>query len=229
MGAASAGAQTAPPGPVAAMEAYRTVRDWVRSGEVPDEAAEGLPSCAGASVTLMLEGRVVGRASLFAREGEAPGEVIWRAGRAALVQARATREDVVERGGEIRVSVELAGALTPMTEDELRAPALTLSPGLDGVAVRRGERVEGVFPGQMLRRGSDAGRALVGLVGEIAGDARAGLEPIGKLKARGYVFYRFRATHLAQPEAGSAAVFLQRGGGVVERGAISLASLRAFA
>lgn len=225
----AARAQTDPPGPMETMEAYRTVRDWVRSGEVPDEAPEGLPACAGASVTLMLEGRVVGRASEFAREGEAPGRVIWRAGRAALVQARAAREDLRERGAEVRVSLELGGALTPMTDDELSAPALTLSPGLDGVAVRRGERVEGVFPGQMLRRGSDAGRALVGLIGEIAGDARAGLEPIGTLKERGYVFYRFRATHLAQPEAGAAAVFLQRGGRVVERREISLASLRAFA
>ncbi len=63
---ASALAQgAAPPSPAETMDAYRTVRDWVRAGSVPDEAPDAgvLPACAGASVVLMLDRDVIGRSS----------------------------------------------------------------------------------------------------------------------------------------------------------------------
>lgn len=211
------------------MAAYSAVRTWVRAAQTPDEAPEGLPECAGASVVLMLDGRVIGRSSRMGKGDEIAGEPIWRAARQALAQANAAREDLVDRADSIRISLELSGALVPMTDDELRAPALTLSPGLDGVAVRRADQLEGVFPGQILRRNTDAGRAIVGLVGEIAGDARAGLEPVEALKERGYVFYRFRSSHIAQPAPGAGAVFLQRGGREFQRSELNYGELNRFA
>ncbi len=129
----------------------------------------------------------------------------------------------------MRLSLELAGAFVPMGDEQLAAPALTLSPGLDGVAVRRGDRVLATFPGQLLRRNSDASRAIFALIGAIAGDASTALEPIATLKERGYIFYRFRTSHVAEPSAGAGGVFLHRGGRVVERSELTLASLREFA
>ena len=209
------------------MDAYRALRGWVRSVQAPSEPPPELPACSGASVVLMLDGKVIGRASRMG-EGDS-GEPLWRAARGALAQANAARADLRERAPDIRISLELASPLIPLTDDELRAPALTLSPGIDGVAVRRADRLRGAFPGEILRRNTDAARAIVALVGEIAGDATAGLEPLATLKDRGYVFYRFRASHIAQPAPHEAAIFLQRAGRPFPRSGMTFAEINRLA
>lgn len=229
-----------PPSPGETMSAYQSVRAWVRSGSVPDvfDADGSLPACAGASVVLMHGGEVIGRSSELARSDDVPGRVIWRAVRASLSQALAHARAQRPRGEGpawsevaegVTISLELAGALVPMSKDELLAIEYALSPGIDGIAARRGDRVGAVFPGEILRRNSGASRAIASLTGAIAGDARAGLEPVGVLLGRGYVYYRFRTTHVAQPAPGGAAVFLQRGGRLINRTEITRGSMYGFA
>ncbi|MEZ6242272.1 MAG: hypothetical protein R3B57_04445 [Phycisphaerales bacterium] len=220
-----------PPGPVETMEAYKLVRTWVDAGEAPESPPVGvLPRAGGASVVLMRAGRVVGRGDSMSESGDTPGRAIWRAAKDAIDEARrhpASEED--DDAKKIALSLELAGAPVPMSGAELISPALTLSPGLDGIAVRRGDTLVAAFPGAILRRNTDAGRAIGSLVTGLTGNIEDALTPPTKLAERGLQFYRFRVSHVAEPKPGDAAVFLHRGGRVVDVRELTTPALVRFA
>lgn len=228
-------ATVAPPSPQEAMRAFGAVEDWLRSWSVPETWEANGVDASGAAVTIRLAGQVVGRGA----DAHGPGS-LQRAARRAIGEAAnrlpipheaLTDAAAAELAAQMTISLELAGTLVPISPDRYTDAAIELAPGLDGVAVRRGERVEAVFPATMLATGMTAGRAMASLVSAVTDDAALALvEPAKLRESHGLRFYRFRTVHLAQPGPGRPAIFLHRGGRVVpvrELGTVE--GLRGFA
>jgi hypothetical protein len=233
-----------PPSPDEAMTAYRAVDGWVREWHVGkvavfrDEDVK-VPLCPAAMVTLRLGGEVIGRGIEVAANDAARVSIVAEATRAALADAEPklgvprdamyekTVKDLAKR---MTVSVQLAGALIPISPKSAAEAMAMVAPGVEGVGARLGDRVAANFPERMLTTGTEPGPALGTLVGKLADDAALAVEPLSKLaKDKGVVFYRFRVVHLAQVKAGDTPVFLTRCGKLVSRGGIDGAGLRQWA
>lgn len=215
--AADAPVAKVPMDPAAAMRVYAAlsanVREWAvgEAVQLPAEAS----SVGAACVELRHEGNVIGRA---AAEGagalaHAHDAAMQAADHRLPVPADALRPQNAKLAAErIMLSVELAGTLVPFDAKTLVQLDTLLSPGLDGVAVRIGERVGLVFPAEMLADSMTPSSAL-GLAASRTGDAALSvLDPATLRKDHGAVLYRFRVIHLAQTAPGAAPVFLFRGG-----------------
>lgn len=226
------GRQEAPP-PLPTAEgtlaAFLVIEGWVRDWNVPHEPTFADPEgTAGACVTLRLAGRTIGRGGVF---GESTGKV-WRAAREAFVQAQqalpvegdALRVRRLEEiAARVALDLQLAGRPTPLVVEVEEAVGLHVSPGLEGVAARVGERVEAVFPGVMLSTGIGPTEGLRVAMG------RLGLAPLplrDLARAQGVRVYRFPVRHVVRPGADEAPVFLYRGGRIVSAGEVSGPSLR---
>lgn len=223
------GAAAGADGPIAPGEAMAHsghVDGWVRAWEVPQGEDLGL---ALASVTLRLDGRVIGR-------GQAVGERALRtAARAAVVRARAhIREgrDLEPTDGEwgaigsrVLVSVEAASSLSAATEAEVRAMALRVSPGVHTLVARLGERVEIMTPDEQITLGLWGERAARSLVATLTGDGSAVLWSGDEIVERGVRFSTARTAWVAQPGERLGAVFLDRGGRVFDRSVSSPAAM----
>lgn len=222
--------------PETAMAAFSVVESWIRSWRRPD-AADLPPGVAsrvrGASVTLRFMGEVVGRGTRSERVADGVGgedHPLVAAARAAWNEAAdrlpgdrdAVREDRLRlMAPGVMISVEVRGSLVPMSILSYDEVDRIVSPGLDGVAVRIGDRVEAMFPGTMLVRNVLPGDALLSCVSQAAGDPTLGIrinplsQPPAIAKAHEAVFYRFRPMHIAQTSEGGPGRFLHRGGRVV--------------
>ncbi len=230
-----------PPAPEAAMAAYRTVDAWVREWKVAD-AKQGelaLPSCDAASITLRLAGETIARGVEVATTPESRASVIAAAAKAALKEAEpklgiprdamyeATRRDVAK---QVTISIQLAGALIPISPKDAADAMAMVNPGVEGVGARLGDRLAVTFPERMLTTATEPGPALGTLVGKLAGDATLAVELLSKLaKDHGAVYYRFRVTHLAQTRVAEPPIFLKRCGKVVRVAEIDEAELRRWA
>ncbi len=214
------------------LKAYQALDGWIRAWAVPGEAQRLDPAGArGTLVTLRLGGLVLGRGSRMSEDGLS----LWRAAREAWTEADrgmpferdALREsNVADASRRVQIEVQFAGELTPLLGETFEVAAASLSPGLDGVAARIGERTEGMFPGVALATGAGPGEALRVAVG------RLGLPPVelGKLiGSHGVVVYRFGVRSLAQLAPGGAPIFTYRGGRIVGLGEVTAAGLRAAA
>jgi hypothetical protein len=222
MATSAAGQVDRGPGPKEATEATDIVVQWVREWQVSDTA----PACAGVAIALRLDGQVIATTSCVVD----PARNLSLAARTALLRAGrhlpADRDAVWEsRVASIAVSVELAGPMIPIAVRSTTDLATAFSPGVDGVAVRLADRVEARFPSQMLASGEDGLSAARSLAAELAGDPTRALEDIEQLLELGYVFYRFRTTHMAQPAPSVGPVFLHRGGRIVAQTEITTATL----
>lgn len=228
----------APPDPAASMALYRTVEAWVRDWRVPMDPAGQRP-LAAAAVTLRREGLVVGRGVSVSPDPAGGAGVLMLATKAAMDEARAklpVERGTLEQEGlrafapSLTISVELAGQPVPIQPVEAQDLVAMVAPGLEGVAVRLGERMEAMFPERMLTAGMDASVAAGAAVSKASRDPLLSLEKPGDLRSKhGAVYYRFAVSHLAQTEAGGTPVFLHRGGRVVSMREMDAAGLRAWA
>ncbi len=218
------------PSPDVSMKAYRAVDEWVRGWKVGEEA---VPECVAASVTLRMDGEVMGRGvamgerCLAAATKQAIGEAEPKLGapRDALYQV--TLKDLAKR---MTVSVQLAGELVPITIKDAADAAAAVAPGMEGAGARLGDRVLVMFPERMLTMGTEPGPALASLVAKLGDDASLAVLPLSMLaKEHGAVYYRFKVSHLAQVKAGDTPRFLSRCGRVVGAGTIDQAELRRWA
>lgn len=209
-------AAAAPPLPAAAdcIATFNTLATWVRAWDVSHDAKPIDPAgTTGACVTLRLGGRVLGRGTSVSDDGS----TVWRAARDAYVQAVESLpvEDdalrtrrVEEMTPRITLDLQLAGALTPMLVEDDAGVATQVSPGIDGVAVRVGSRIDAVFPGAMLSTGTSSVDALRVAMSRLNLPPR----PLPELrKATGLTIYRFPVRHLAQPREQAPPEFLYRG------------------
>lgn len=218
------------------MAAYRTVADWAMAGSV--DSAPVAQAVKLASVVIRLDGRIVGK-------GWAEGEtdVISAAAKRAIAGAEGAiphpRDLISEAAGRAesrsrcQVSVELADAYVPFSPKTFDDVDKELSPGLDGVAVRIGERFEAMFPEAMLVARMTPGDALASAIARAADNPAVGLrvdpkgQPADVARERGAVFYRFRPVQIA--EVGGVARFLYRGGEIFRESEVTTPMLREYA
>jgi hypothetical protein len=123
-------------------------------------------------VLLRLDGRVVGRG--FDPEGD--DRAVRRAFGRAMAQAGGDRtiRDLPEPwrstpGPRLCLELELAGVRRPLVGGTLAAAARRLRPGLDGVAIVRGDSIAMALPGRLLSTGTADGGAgvLIRLLDEL--------------------------------------------------------------
>ncbi|MFT5424393.1 MAG: hypothetical protein ACI89L_002188 [Phycisphaerales bacterium] len=220
--------------PADAIVLFETVEGWVRAAEAPETLPQGAPfntaafttPTFGASVIIRLDGRVVGRGVRVSPDA-ATGFVLA----AAQDAIRVARAELEEAGDDapITVSLELADRLIPMALAQGEELAMRMSPGLDGLAMRRGSQTAAWFPSQMLERNSLPSTVLGPLVTLLGGPTVDKLKPASDLVADGYTIYRFRTTQLVTPLPGLSPVFLHRGGRVVNASALDRPGLLAQA
>ena len=209
------------PPPETAMEAAQVVQDWVRSWAVEGKA----PPVRGAAIILRRNGRIIAQGESFGDETTN----LDRAARLAMVRSMGQDREPTGLGegpgSNLTIEVELAGTLIPLNADSDVALALAVSPGLEGVAVRLGDRVAARFPSQMRPTGQNAAEGIRALVSELADDPARGLDELPALRDAGYSFYRFPATDLVQLSPGTGFIFAHRGGRVIEQSEITSARL----
>ncbi len=219
----------------AVVSAYLTLVGWVRDLDppAPDTNAARTPieGATGVCVILRHRGRVLGTGvdatadDLMVRRasGRATGQALGHRTVAGLPETmRATL------GTQLTVELEVAGPLTPLPGRSFAQIAAQLDPGLDGVAMRRGDDVAWLFPAQMHAAGTagDLSRVLPSLAVDLGLPATS----LGDLSARfGARVYRFATIHLAQPGPGKMPFETIRGQKIVPRSAVTPESIRLFA
>lgn len=231
-------ADPAPPGPAKAMELYRAVDEWVRQWRTPMDPMGQAPLPA-AAVTLRYQGSVVGRGVAVASQPEGAPGVLMIATSRAMNEARdrlplehdaVFEESLKAAANQIAITVEVAGRLIPMEPDQYADVVGSVAPGLEGVAVRMGDKIEAMFPETMLATGTDAAAAIRALVAKVSDDPALGLKEPKDLRAsRGAAFYRFKVAVVGQAGAGKAPEFFHRGGRVARLSELTGEGLRKWA
>lgn len=242
--AAAAGHPQAPPAsaspePENVMRRFASLRaavDALDAASVAD-APEDRGRLLAASVTLRLDGRVVGRGNDAADDGA----TLRRAAAAAIAEARerlpvgnsaAAEAERKALSSRLTISLECSGDLVPVTPATYAEADLMILRGLEGVGVRIGESVRVVSPATMLVNGMSPGDALVAAISAASGDPLLAVrtdpraQPPAIAAAKGATFYKFKAAHLVQFAPGGQPTFLFRGGKVVPSRDITVDSLR---
>lgn len=236
-GADAAAADPRSPEPARAMAMFNQVAGWVRELRVPDDAAA--EAAHAAAVTLRYEGEVVGRGVSVSADPAGGRDVLAAAARGAIAEARerlpvhrdALMEEALKAAAErIAVTVEVGGVGIPVSPSEWAELAEMVAPGVEGVMVRVGARLDAMFPERMLETGIDAGAAGRVLLSRLTGDPTLGLKTPAVLRAEhGVAFYRFKASVVGQTSAGKPPEFFHRGGRIVRMAEMTEAGLRAWA
>lgn len=228
----------APPPPAAVLDMFNAVCDWVQAWRTPMDPAGSAPRIA-AAVTLRFDGAVVGRGVAIPPDQGGGSGILMMATTRAMSEAGmrlpvprdALREENLRVAAkQLAVTLEVGGLTVPIAIVEYADAINEVAPGLDGVAVRMGEKFEAMFPELMLTTGTDAAAAYRALVSKVSGDPTLGLKKPGELRAElGMVFYRFRAAQITQIKPGGSPVFLHRGGRIVQMRELDAAGLRSWA
>jgi len=215
--------------------AYLELRRWVRRFDPPalDDPAAKLPlrDGAGACVMLRHRGRVIGSGEDANADELMVRRAVGRALSQVLGHAAVARLPVDLRrrvGSTLTVELEIAGEMIPLPGRSAAQVAEQLQPGLDGVAMRRGETLRAIFPARMLATNTadNIQRSLLSLAGELGLPAR----PLGELRRRfGIQVYRFRTIHLVERAPDRSPFQTVRGQQLVLRREVTPKSIKAFA
>jgi hypothetical protein len=183
------------PDPTGVVAAYLALMRWTDglAPPDPDDAAARLPIEGAEAVCVQLRrrGRVVGTGIDRAGPGiDAAGMVRRAAGRAL---SAVLGDPVVAAVPEL----EVAGGLVPLPGRTFARLAEQIEPGLDGIAIRRGDATRLLFPAQMraTNRAANVERLLPSLAVDLGLPSREPAELAERFGAR---YYRFRTIHLAQ-------------------------------
>ena len=198
--------------------AYMQAREWTDAFSLPqpDEPSARVPikNATGVCVILRRNGHMLG----MGIDHQGDDLMLRRALGRALAQV--WNDDVVQRlpesirnqlGPELVIELDVAGPLIPLAGRTFADASRRLEPGLDGLAMRRGEQLEMRFPAQLLVNNL-AGRIRTLLPG-LATDMQLAAGSLDELRGRhGVSVYRFRTTRLAQqtPDAMPMEMFRQR-------------------
>ena len=221
-----------PPSPAAALRVWNQVEPWVRSWSVPETAPEGLPPVHVASITLRFGGIVLVTRTMVDDDGDALMPMVREAIEVATERLPFEKDVFFEKykteaAQRVAITLEIGGALVPMSEQTDFERELGTNPGLDGVALRYNDQIEAICPGEMLARGTTPGSAINIIRGRVVGDdPTLVLQPE---RMQGATYYRFRTTHMAQKNALSEPIFLHRGGRIIPLTSINQSLLETFA
>ncbi len=227
LAAASGAAAAGPPAGPAAMpdaadvvRAWQAARRWVDTFQVPDPGDPAARASIGGGHGVCLVLRQSGRLVAIATDtsgGDGGDLMLRRAAARALGQALADpavaalpREMLHAAGSALTMELEVAGRPLPLVAGSEGEVAEQLDPGLDGVAMRRGDTLAMLFPAQM-RAGNSPGR-VERLLPALAPDLGLAVLPLPDLARRFDVsIYRFPVTTLVQSSPSGAPFPIVRG------------------
>ena len=155
--------------------------------------------------------------------GRAFGEVL---GDPVVAQLAPTLLSTI--GRKLTLELEVAGRPVPLLGRSFFELAREVEPGLDGLAIRRGDDWALSFPAQALARNTagDIQRQLLRLAVELGLPAA---KPADLLTRPDVSIYRFRTTHLTQSAADKRPFRTVRGDVVVARGEVTPRQVAALA
>jgi hypothetical protein len=235
--------------PDLALACFSVLESWIREGKEPsvDALPPGADVISAACITLRLDGAIVGRGDALRTPGELPSNSLHPLVAAAKSAHRESQSRLAKGGdafredrkqlfaGDIQISLELAEAIRPITLLSFDEADLMLARGLDGVAVRIGDRVEATYPSATIERELSPGAAIAACTARASGNPELGIrtnpvtQPPALAKTHQAVFYAFRPVHLAQTAPHEPARFLHRGGRVVQPRDLSMQAIQQWA
>jgi hypothetical protein len=212
--------------------AYATARQWLNDFDLRTvESPDSQVSVRGASAVLVMlrsAGRVAGVGMDWTADDRMLRRALGRAfgdllGDAAL--ARVAPEQRDEIGRRITLELETAGALTPLIAASWDDVGRQIRPGLDGVALRRGDDWVFRFPAHLRSMNATAVAAVLpGLLPDLEIAARD--RTLAQLRDEvGLSVYRFSTIHLAQAAPAGAPFTTFRGSRVVAAADVTASSL----
>ncbi len=226
-----------PPLPDAAdvVAAFATVRAWIDDFELPPteapQARLAVADASGVCVILRQSGRIVG----VGTDTTADALMVRRATGRAMSDllgdpavANLPEDMLPQVAAAVTLELEIAGRPVPLLGKTYADAAAQLSPGEDGVALRRGENTAMLFPAQ-LRATNTAGR-VERLLPPLAVELGLSALPLPELARRFDVsIYRFRTTTLAQHAAGRPPFATIRGDTLVTDAQVTRAGIQELA
>ncbi len=217
------------------VQAYASLRRWTDAFALPamnEPAAQApLGRARGVCIIVRRSGRVLGSGidvsggALMLRRaaGRAFGEVL---GNPVVAQLPPTLRATM--GTKLIVELEVAGRPVPLLGQSFAGLARQVEPGLDGLAIRRGNDWALSFPAQAMSRNTagDIQRQLLPLAVELGLPAA---KPGDLLTRPDVSIYRFRTTHLAQSAPDKRPFRTVRGDVVVARSDVTPSQVAALA
>ena len=219
----SSSATAGPPELDAALPAWFEVRHWLDDGDFPETGTPAseirIREASAAGVLLRLDGRIVGRGLDLVSDA---GTIRRAAGRA---YSQALGDRVIrnlpdafrqEVGSRLTLELELAGPRSTLVAGSLATAAARIRPGIDGIAITRGNRVAMSLPGRQLATGTADATAsnLLRLLDELGLPPRD-LDELRKLDA--IQLERFQTIRIGQAAPGREPGLRTRSGTAVPR------------
>lgn len=217
-----------------AVRAFSHVRDWTDQLAAPlmeaDAARVSIDGATGVCIILRRAGRAVGAGI---DTGGDPLMLRRAFGRAISDLAgdpafRSLDDDVKNAiGPKLLVEIEFAGTLRPMAGRSFAQLAEQIRPGLDGVALRRGDSRAMSFPSVLATRNAHGGdpRTIFPLIAELGLEATE----FGDLVQRHRVSaYRFATMHLVQTQTDEPPFRAYRGRRIVDSPDVTTQSLKSL-
>ena len=192
------------PGAEGVVIAYLAARGWVNDFDPPGiespEAQQEITGAAGVCIVLRQSGRIVGvgldhvgdERMLRRAVGRALGQVL-----SDHAVARLPKDLRDEIGLSLTLEMDVAGPFIPLPGRTFDQIASRLEPGMDGIAIRKGETWDIRFPAQLMAMNN--ARNITGLLRGMAarlGFPRRTLREIRQQET--ITIYRFRTIRLAQ-------------------------------
>lgn len=204
--------------------AWTIARGWLDQFGLPREhdaaAAVALPGTTGVSVVLRAAGSVVGRGDA----NPADGLSLRRAMGRAMGEALGAMRSAIEKSGEnlgpkLSLEIEFAGEPTPLIGKSVVDASRRVRPGIDGLAVRRGQRWAIAYPGRLLavNAADNPIATFAGLAADLGLQA-ADLADLGA--QRDVALYRVDTVRLVQLAPGAMPTALWRNDELVADGAV---------
>ena len=231
------------PEPAGVVGAYAAARGWVDEFTVPApaDAAASLPiqDATGVCVILRHKGRVVGAAQdvqAGGAEGDSEGDLMVRRAVGRALGQVLGDPAVANLPGEYRdriglmltVQLEVSGAMEPLLGRSAKDYAEQIEPGLDGLALRRGQKWACLFPGRMLSLNT-ADNPVAQLPGLAMKLGLAAGELERRVASGEVTVYRFRTIHLAQGGPDEAPFQAIRGGRLLPQSEVTPKGIMEFA
>ena len=206
-----------------AIDAFLTARRWLDAPNLPqlDDSAAAIPLSGTSMVVVLLrtaQGRLVGIGEDAGGDGLMLRRALGRAfakalGHESIVRVRESFGD--EIGKALSIEIELCGTATPLLGRTIKDAATRVAPGIDGIALRRGEEYFRLSPARLLS--IDSAERPEGAIRMLISDAGLPSEDLPQLGVRDSVaLLSFRSIRVGQSTPSAQPIALSRAGRVID-------------
>ncbi len=223
------------PADATVIEAFVRARGWLAVDSLPAPSEQAarleLANTAGVSVILRLDGRLVGTGDDDAGDDLMLRRAVGRAVNKALGDetVRAVRQELDDKvTARFSLELELAGPAKPLLGRTIADAAARLTPGTDGIAVRRGDAFTRAYPSRLLA--SDIAARPERTIAALLVDAGLPVKDLNEFPTGERVsLARFATRRMRQAAPSEPPVFLTRGGRTIELREVTPSSTRILA